>query len=124
MSLKLAWLLKPIPFLQSEQAVATALKMRFSDRLNMVTFGHLGDSNIHFIISVGSDAPKERDAVKAIVYEALADHDGSVSAEHGIGLEKRPYLRISRNEEEIRLMETLKHTLDPGGLLNPGRVLG
>ena len=104
--------------------VRSALSARWPDRLNMVTFGHLGDSNIHFIISIDSDATEEQNAVKAIVYDALAEYDGSVSAEHGIGLEKRPYLDISRNEAEIRLMRHLKRALDPGGLLNPGRVLG
>ena len=48
---------------------------------------------------------------------------GSISAEHGIGLEKKPYLPISRTPEEIALMRLLKRTLDPLGILNPGKVV-
>ena len=57
-----------------------------------------------------------------IVYEELAPYQGSISAEHGIGLEKRPFLGISRNDAEVALMKTLKQALDPQGLLNPGKV--
>ena len=53
----------------------------------------------------------------------LQNIGGSVSAEHGIGLEKRDYLALSRGPEEIALMRLLKKTLDPKGILNPGKVL-
>mgnify|MGYP003398473986 CR=1 FL=1 len=57
------------------------------------------------------------------MYEPLAARGGSVSAEHGIGLEKQPWLGLSRSEAELALMRRLKDTLDPKGILNPGRVL-
>jgi len=57
------------------------------------------------------------------VYEPLAARSGSVSAEHGIGLEKQPWLALSRSEAELALMRTIKAALDPKGILNPGRVL-
>jgi len=56
------------------------------------------------------------------ICKPLQSIGGSVSAEHGIGLEKRPWLHISRSPEEIELMKTLKHALDPKGLLNPGKI--
>jgi FAD/FMN-containing dehydrogenase len=56
------------------------------------------------------------------VYEPLRAIKGSVSAEHGIGLEKKSYLNVSRTEEEINLMKKLKKSLDPNNILNPGKV--
>jgi FAD/FMN-containing dehydrogenase len=57
-----------------------------------------------------------------MVYEPLAEIGGAVSAEHGIGLEKRDYLHLSRSPQEMALMRTLKATLDPKGILNPGKI--
>ncbi len=86
------------------------------------TFGHMGDGNLHLVVSVGAGDPEARARVESCVYEPLAGIGGSVSAEHGVGLEKKPYLGISRNEAEIQLMRTLKRALDPKGLLNPGKI--
>ena len=58
-----------------------------------------------------------------IVYKRLGEFSGSVSAEHGIGLEKRDYLGVSRNAAEVALMHTIKQALDPKNLLNPGKVI-
>jgi FAD/FMN-containing dehydrogenase len=87
------------------------------------TFGHLGDGNLHFVV-VGRAGPEARTAVEEIVYRPLAARRGSVSAEHGIGIEKLPWLALSRSESEIALMRKLKQALDPRGILNPGRVVG
>ena len=62
-------------------------------------------------------------AVESIVYSPLRARHGSVSAEHGIGLEKQPYLDWTRSDAEIGLMRTLKSALDPKGILNPGKVV-
>jgi FAD/FMN-containing dehydrogenase len=88
----------------------------------MVSFGHLGDGNIHLVITVGSYEADEIHAVEHIVYEALGRCQGIVSAEHGIGLDKREYLRHSRSDVEISLMKSLKQALDPKGILNPGKI--
>jgi len=88
----------------------------------MVTFGHLGDGNIHLVVTVGSLEPEAVKSVEDIVYGCLARHDGVISAEHGIGLEKRAYLHISRSPEEMALMQTLKQAMDPKNLLNPGKI--
>ncbi|MGO8916433.1 MAG: FAD-binding oxidoreductase [Stellaceae bacterium] len=89
----------------------------------LVVFGHLGDGNLHVIAGVGEAGAEARHAVEAIVYGALRERGGSISAEHGIGLEKRPYLGWSRSAEEIALMRSLKQMLDPRNILNPGKVL-
>jgi FAD/FMN-containing dehydrogenase len=89
----------------------------------MITFGHLGDGNIHLVLTVGSREPNDVRRVEKIVYETLGRHGGVISAEHGIGLEKRPYLGHSRSPQEIALMKTLKAALDPKNILNPGKVI-
>jgi FAD/FMN-containing dehydrogenase len=88
----------------------------------LMVFGHLGDGNLHLIPGVGDGSPEARHAVEKIVYGALRKRGGSVSAEHGIGLEKRDYLAWTRNEGEIALMRTLKRALDPENILNPGKI--
>ena len=85
-------------------------------------FGHLGDGNLH-IIAAGPPSRAARHGIERCVYEPLAARGGSVSAEHGIGLDKQPWLKLSRSEAELDLMGRLKAALDPKGILNPGRVL-
>ncbi len=84
----------------------------------LIVFGHLGDGNIH----LGIGPVQNKHAVETLVYERLGAVGGSVSAEHGIGLEKREYLRQSRSEAEINLMRTLRQALDPKSILNPDKV--
>ncbi len=88
----------------------------------VIPFGHLGDGNLHFAIDVGSGIPETRARVEEMVYSPLARIAGSISAEHGIGMEKRKHLGLSRSRDEIRTMRLLKQALDPRGILNPGRV--
>ena len=87
------------------------------------TFGHVADGNIHFIVIKDHVEESLTRQIDNIVYNPLKEVGGSISAEHGIGIDKKDYLHISRTSEEIALMKTLKSTLDPKGLLNPGRVL-
>ncbi len=89
----------------------------------LAVFGHMGDGNLHVIASVGDHALEARRKVERAVYTPLRARKGSVSAEHGIGLEKRPYLNWSRSDDEVGLMQLLKRTLDPKNILNPGKVL-
>jgi FAD/FMN-containing dehydrogenase len=88
-----------------------------------VAWGHVGDSNLHLWITVQDDSEAARHAVEEMVYAGLQPVGGTVSAEHGIGLEKQPWLPLSRSEAELALMRRLKDALDPKGILNPGRVL-
>ena len=89
---------------------------------SVISFGHLGDGNLHFAIDVGSSDPETRTRVEEMVYSPLTRIAGSVSGEHGIGMEKRKHLGLSRSRDEIRTMRLLKQALDPKGILNPGRV--
>src|SRR6187549_982649 len=84
-------------------------------------FGHMADGNLHLVIAAGDDSAT-RARVEDMVYRPLAAIGGSVSAEHGIGLEKRAYLPLSRTAAEISTMRLLKNALDPKGILNPGKV--
>ena len=104
-----------------KEDVDARLKAAFP-KLGTLYFGHIADANLH----IGTQAAHGEDpaAVKAVVYEVVRDWKGSVSAEHGIGAEKRKYLGYSRSPEELDLMAGIKRTLDPHGILNPGKVLG
>ncbi len=86
------------------------------------TFGHLGDGNLHFVACVGEDTEQAREKIETALYKPLGAINGSISAEHGIGLEKKAYLHWCRSNEEIALMKTLKQALDPQGILNPGKI--
>jgi FAD/FMN-containing dehydrogenase len=114
-----------LPVMAMESYVAeirSALTARWP-KSTCVIFGHLGDGNLHVIVGVGDSGAAARQAVEEIIYGALRPRGGSISAEHGIGLEKRPYLAVSRSPEEIALMRRLKQALDPENILNPGKVL-
>jgi FAD/FMN-containing dehydrogenase len=114
----------PISKMQAYVAeVRQALDAQWPGKATLTVFGHLGDGNLHLVAGVGSRDKPTKQAVEAIVYGGLRERSGSVSAEHGIGLEKRDYLGWSRTPQEVALMRALKATLDPNGILNPGKVL-
>jgi FAD/FMN-containing dehydrogenase len=95
---------------------------RFADA-RVYVFGHIADGNLHVIVTPGAGGEGIRHAVEDTVYEPLRAIGGSISAEHGIGLERRGHLSISRTAEEIATMRALKQALDPRGILNPGKVI-
>ena len=84
-------------------------------------FGHIADSNIHICVQT-ADRPMPDAEIDELVYEAVREFKGSVSAEHGIGILKRPYLGFTRGPVELALMKRLKASLDPTGILNPQKV--
>ena len=86
-------------------------------------FGHVADGNIHFIIGKDSDDNELKSKINDIIYNNTQQVNGSISAEHGIGLDKKKYLIKSRSEDEIELMRLLKKSIDPKNILNPGRVI-
>jgi FAD/FMN-containing dehydrogenase len=97
------------------------LDKQWADNTCMV-FGHLGDGNLHVIVGVGDDSAETKKAVVETVYKGLTTRGGSVSAEHGIGLQKKDYLSWSRSDDEIALMKVIKQALDPKGIMNPGKI--
>jgi FAD/FMN-containing dehydrogenase len=91
-------------------------------------FGHLGDGNIHYNVAQPGGADKTGflarwDDVNAAVFDVVAQHGGSISAEHGVGVMKRDLLPKTKDPVALDLMRMLKRTLDPKGILNPGKVL-
>jgi FAD/FMN-containing dehydrogenase len=103
------------------ERAGAALKAAFPDALPYV-FGHVGDGNLHY--NVGPAALLARRAeVNRIVYHAVAELGGSISAEHGLGQLKRDDIRHHKAPLEMELMRALKKALDPQGLMNPGKLL-
>jgi FAD/FMN-containing dehydrogenase len=93
-----------------------------------VSFGHLGDGNIHYSVVQPEGADKaafmaRREDISAAVFKVVLRHGGSISAEHGIGVMKREALHSVKDPVALDLMRALKRTLDPRNILNPGKVL-
>ena len=108
------------------EANAAAVKLIPGSR--PLPFGHVGDGNIHYNVSqpVGADKAefiKRWDDMNDVIYKVVLKYGGSVSAEHGVGIVKRDYLPKIKDPVAYDLMKTLKRTLDPKGILNPGKVL-
>jgi len=94
----------------------------------LVAFGHVGDGNLHYNIAqpIGADGDKflqDGQAVTEAIYELVTRMGGSISAEHGIGVLKRDYLRQYRSATELDMMKAMKTALDPRNILNPGKVI-
>ncbi|MFT7286562.1 MAG: FAD/FMN-containing dehydrogenase [Halieaceae bacterium] len=111
-------------FLAEVEAIVSAHYPDFE----IVWFGHIGDGNVHLNILKPDPMPMEEfqahcGRVSEDVFAAVARHEGSISAEHGVGLLKKPYLHFSRSEAEISIMAQLKRVFDPAGIMNPGKVL-
>ena len=102
--------------------IRAALETAFP-ALKVIFFGHAGDSNIHLVAGPITDIDPTGHRIEKTVYEIIRAYDGSVSAEHGIGLHKKPWLAYSRSENELAMLRQLKRSLDPKGILNPGKVL-
>jgi FAD/FMN-containing dehydrogenase len=113
-----------VPLAEMESYVG-ALKADLSSQWPAHTcmiFGHLGDSNLHVIVGVGDGSRETREQVVNAVYAGLPDRGGSISAEHGVGIQKKHHLNLSRNDTEVMLMRKLKAAFDPKGILNPGKI--
>lgn len=93
----------------------------------VVWFGHIGDGNLHINVlkpdELGdADFVGQCEQVTKLLAESLKRHEGSISAEHGIGLVKKGYLGSTRSAAEIEVMRGIKRVLDPNGLMNPGKL--
>jgi D-lactate dehydrogenase (cytochrome) len=94
----------------------------------MVTFGHLGDGNLHYNVSapVGhndDDFLLQQQAINQLVHDKVHQYEGSISAEHGLGALKREEIRRYKSGTELNMMVAIKRALDPLNLMNPGKVL-
>lgn len=85
-------------------------------------FGHMADGNLHLIVGKDNDSDQLTDSINQIVYKPLNHIGGSVSAEHGIGLDKKAFINISRSTDEVVVMRRIKQVMDPNGILNPGKI--
>jgi len=102
--------------------VRSGLELHFGPQAACWVYGHLADGNLHVNVWAPQLKPADRSTVEQVVYGAPKLAGGSISAEHGIGLEKKAWLAGQRTPEEMDLMRRLKRLLDPKGILNPGRV--
>ena len=89
----------------------------------VATFGHLGDNNMHISVLPQDGKSTHAEIIEKHIYESLVPFAGAISAEHGVGLQKKKWLPVSRSEQELEMMRTLKRALDPRNILNPGKVI-
>ncbi|MCC7096706.1 MAG: FAD-binding oxidoreductase [Thermomonas sp.] len=104
-----------------------ALLAEHYPHFEVVWFGHIGDGNLHINILKPENMPQEAfvadcERVTKLLADVLQRHSGSISAEHGIGLVKKPYLGCTRSAAEIAAMRGIKAVLDPNGIMNPGKL--
>jgi FAD/FMN-containing dehydrogenase len=93
----------------------------------VVWFGHIGDGNLHLNILKPENLSKDEFFAKCAtvntwVFETVQKYNGSISAEHGVGMTKRDYLHYSRSPQEIAVMKAVKAVFDPNGIMNPGKI--
>ncbi len=93
----------------------------------IIWFGHIGDGNLHLNILKPQDLAKEVffekcEQVNKWVFDIVQKHQGSVSAEHGVGLVKKKYLEYTRSPEEIGYLRAIKQVFDPNNVMNPGKI--
>ncbi len=109
--------------------VTDALLQAAFTGVRLVNFGHLGDGNLHYNVQApaGADAKaflaQHEEAVNTVVYDSVKAFDGSISAEHGVGSLKVDKLPLYKSPVAMDLMRAIKQALDPGGTMNPGRVV-
>lgn len=118
----------PIAKIPSFLEAADAAVVEMDQAAEIIAFGHMGDGNIHYdVLLPASDdkaSVRERlDAFERRVHDVTVRHDGSISAEHGIGQLKRDELSERMDPVQMNLMQTIKASLDPKGLMNPGKLL-
>lgn len=90
-------------------------------------FGHIGDGNLHLNVVKPHDMPIPEfyelcQHINPKIFELVAKYGGSISAEHGVGLTKKPYLTYSRSHAEVEYMRGIKQLFDPNGIMNPGKI--
>jgi FAD/FMN-containing dehydrogenase len=118
----------PVAALPRFAAEATEAVREIAPHGRLVAYGHVGDGNLHFNVSVPERGPAgdflaQAPAIHAAVHAIVRRHGGSISAEHGIGRLKRSALAEHRSPVDLDVMRAIKRALDPRGILNPGKLL-
>lgn len=104
--------------------LVTDMREHLGDQAKTVLgYGHLGDGNLHLNVTSPAKSPALLAAIEPFVYEWTAKYQGSISAEHGLGLKKRNYIYYSKASQAVALMGNIKAMLDPKGILNPYKTL-
>ena len=120
----------PVSRIPAFVAETDALLARAIPGVRLVDFGHLGDGNLHYNVQApeGQDPAvflrEQEERINTLVFDAVARHGGSISAEHGIGSLKAAKLPHYKSPVALHMMRAIKAALDPQGIMNPGRVLG
>ncbi|KAL7748226.1 D-lactate ferricytochrome c oxidoreductase [Sorochytrium milnesiophthora] len=117
----------PVPVLYQMVTDTTA---RLKDRgllgnlvRSVIGYGHVGDGNLHLNIAATDYSDAVTDAIEPYVYEWAAQHRGSISAEHGLGLMKAQHIHYSKSAAMVLTMQRIKRLLDPNGIMNPYKFL-
>ncbi|MFN7206568.1 MAG: FAD-binding oxidoreductase [Burkholderiales bacterium] len=118
----------PISRIADFVATTDALLQQHFPGVRMVNFGHLGDGNLHYNVSPAEGEAEteflsKQAGIYKLVHDSVVAFHGSISAEHGIGQLKREENARYKSPVEMRLMNVLKQALDPGNLMNPGKVV-
>jgi FAD/FMN-containing dehydrogenase len=119
-----------VPVSRIPQFIVEATKAveNFMPQARVMSFGHMGDGNLHFNVSqpLGMDKKKYLDLwneMNAVVFDVVLKFDGSISAEHGIGRLKKHHMPEIKSAVELQMMRDLKKLFDPANIMNPGKVL-
>ena len=109
------------------ESLDSLVKTRYPN-FEVLWYGHIGDGNLHMNILKPENMPVEEfefacAEVNPEIFALTRDYQGSISAEHGIGLLKRPYLDYSRSKADIERMRAIKAVFDPNNIMNPGKLL-
>jgi FAD/FMN-containing dehydrogenase len=119
----------PISSIPAFVAATDALLLREMPGVRLVNFGHLGDGNLHYNVQApeGVDdqifVREHEDKVNDMVFESVSHFKGSISAEHGVGSMKVDKLPHYKDPVALAMMRSIKQSLDPHNIMNPGRVI-
>jgi len=123
----------PLPqlyqFVEKTRDHLTKLKVFDSNRRDktlikaVAGYGHVGDGNLHLNVVATEVSPRVTKSLEPFIYELTAEFKGSISAEHGLGLQKANYLHYSKTDAMIQTMKIVKHQFDPKGIMNPYKFL-
>lgn len=114
-----------VPISRLSDLVEGSMQLAKQHNITIVNFGHAGNGNIHVNLLVDSDKPEEMSRAHhclQALFDLVLSLNGTLSGEHGIGLEKQPFIRQELSEEVIGLMQKIKAQFDPKGILNPGKI--